>query len=193
MHLAILTALLLQTALFVAISSTEELNASDVPGACSTICQPIVQLTGICDVDPRPSDNGPGENGGRDSTPETDEPIESQCICTNTSFNVSSIAALCASCIEQNANGTVDDMDDIMSACAFSSTSYAPSVTALVAQITVIATKPVTTGTGVVSPTPTGQGATQTAAVAGLSARKNPSSVFILGTALLSLAVGAGT
>jgi hypothetical protein len=79
-----------------------------------------------------------------------------------------------------------------MSACSFSSTSYAPSVTALVAQITVTAAKPVTSGTGAVSSTSTGQGATQTAAVAGLGARKNPSSVHILGTTLLSLAVGVG-
>lgn len=77
MHSVLLTALLLQTALFVSISSTEELDAGDVPSACSTICQPIVQLTSICDVDPRPAEDSSGENDGDDNAPETDEAIES--------------------------------------------------------------------------------------------------------------------
>jgi hypothetical protein len=110
MHSALLTVLLLQIALFISISSTEELDAGDVPNACSTICQPIVQLTSICDVDPRQTEDSNGENGGDDNVPETDEAVESQCICTNTSFDVASIAALCASCIQQNANSTVDGM-----------------------------------------------------------------------------------
>jgi hypothetical protein len=114
MHSALLTALLLQTALFVPISYAEELDAGDVPSACLTICQPIVELTNICDVDPRPAGDDTGENDGDDGGSETDEPIEAQCICTNTSFDVSSIAALCASCIQQNANSTVDGMLGIL-------------------------------------------------------------------------------
>lgn len=104
-----LSILLFQSAFFVSICSTEELHAADVPSACVTICEPIVQLTGICDIDPGASEGGNEENGDDNNNEvEADEPIESQCICTNTSFNVSSIAALCASCINQNANGTVD-------------------------------------------------------------------------------------
>ncbi|KAH7364050.1 hypothetical protein BKA65DRAFT_490304 [Rhexocercosporidium sp. MPI-PUGE-AT-0058] len=68
----------------------EELDSKDVPTACTTICKPIVDLTSTCDVD-----------NDTDKT-ESDDAIEATCICSNTSFNVASIAALCASCISQN-------------------------------------------------------------------------------------------
>ncbi|KAF1976740.1 hypothetical protein BU23DRAFT_432500, partial [Bimuria novae-zelandiae CBS 107.79] len=129
-----------------------ELNANDVPTACTTICAPIVQLTNTCDVDPGAREND-DEKNGEDNGAEPDEAVESQCVCSNKSFDVASIAALCASCIQQNGKGRTDDegmtelmgcvdMDNIMSACKFSSMSYAPSATALVAQVTVSATKP---------------------------------------------------
>ncbi|KAF2193595.1 hypothetical protein K469DRAFT_541092, partial [Zopfia rhizophila CBS 207.26] len=164
-------------------SIAEELNAADVPSACTTICKPIVQLTNACDVDPGKVNDD--DNDG----PESDEAIEAQCICSNKSFNVGSIAALCASCIQQNGNGTAEaDMDKIMSACSFSSTSYSQSATALVAQITVSATKPVATGMAAGSSTATAQGqATQTAASTGLGARTDVSGAVGFGMALLGL------
>ncbi|KAF2271509.1 uncharacterized protein EI97DRAFT_364670, partial [Westerdykella ornata] len=134
--------LLLQSIFFVSTSFAEELRAADVPNACTTICQPIVQLTNTCDIDPDKSEDNAAENSNDNDGAESDEPIEAQCICSNKSFNVASIAALCASCIQLNGNRTTDDVNKIMSACSFSSTSYAPSATALVAQITVSATKP---------------------------------------------------
>lgn len=73
----------------------EELQSKDVPAACATICAPIVQLTSLCDTNP------PGSSNQSDKG-EADEPIEAQCICTNTSFNVKSVAALCAACLVQN-------------------------------------------------------------------------------------------
>lgn len=75
----------------------EELDSKDVPTACTTICRPIVDLTSTCDVDK-----------DTDKT-DSDDAIEATCICSNKSFNVASIAALCASCISQN-GATTDGM-----------------------------------------------------------------------------------
>lgn len=86
--------------------SAEELNAADVPAACSVICQPIVQLTAICDIDPGKVENDSDNNKGMSNMMEADEPIEAQCVCTNKSFNVQLIAANCASCLKQNRAAT---------------------------------------------------------------------------------------
>jgi hypothetical protein len=67
----------------------EELSEADVPAECASICQPIVQLTSICDTDSfgqTLQSNSPGY----------------QCVCKNTSFDVAHIAALCASCLQLN-------------------------------------------------------------------------------------------
>ncbi|KAK0108073.1 hypothetical protein ONS95_002894 [Cadophora gregata] len=125
----------------------EELDAKNVPAACTTICAPIISLTSTCDVD-----------NDTDKT-ESDDAIESTCICTNKSFDVASISALCASCIGQN-GATTDDMVEIMSACSFTSMSYAPSATALVASVSVSATKP--TATGAAMGTTTGSASMET-------------------------------
>lgn len=79
-----------------------ELDSDDIPRACADICSPIRQLTRTCDVD---DDHVPSDR--------TEDLLEAQCICTNDSFDVASIAALCASCIEQNARpgDRDDDMD----------------------------------------------------------------------------------
>lgn len=75
----------------------EELDSKDVPTACITICQPIVDLTLTCDVD-----------NDTDKT-ESNDAIEAIYIRSNKSFNVAAIAALCASCIRQN-GATTDGM-----------------------------------------------------------------------------------
>jgi hypothetical protein len=85
----------------------EELNAADVPAACTTICGPIVELTTTCDIDPNEVEN---DNDRRmslyrretEAGEEDEEAIEASCICKNTSFDVASVLALCASCISQN-------------------------------------------------------------------------------------------
>ncbi|KAK5655548.1 hypothetical protein OQA88_5479 [Cercophora sp. LCS_1] len=96
-----------------AIVSSEELKASDVPQACTTICGPIVTLTNTCDIDPNGTRrrmlrrDADGDNGG--DADESDEAIEAQCICKNTSFNVGRVAALCAACLTQNRGETEAD------------------------------------------------------------------------------------
>ncbi|KAL6404525.1 hypothetical protein AUP68_13918 [Ilyonectria robusta] len=86
----------------------EELRADDVPSACETICQPIVELTNTCDIDPNETDN---DNDKRKKLRlrgrgESEEAIEANCICTNKSFDVAAVMALCASCMAQNSQTT---------------------------------------------------------------------------------------
>ena len=89
---------------------SEELKPADVPPACVTICGPIVTLTSTCDINPESeAAHSARRLRSRDdeaSDGESDEAIESPCICKNTSFDVSSIAALCAACLTQNAAET---------------------------------------------------------------------------------------
>lgn len=67
-----------------------ELDMDDVPSPCKTICRPIGTLSKQCDVD-------------LDSNSSHDERLlQNQCICTNNSFNVGNIAALCADCMHQS-------------------------------------------------------------------------------------------
>lgn len=112
MHFLASVALIQTLSLFAPTAVAEELNADDVPTACSTICQPMVQLTNTCDVDPNESAerklrlraDTDGDADGKSA--EADEAVEAQCICSNKSFNVASVAALCASCIAQNGKTT---------------------------------------------------------------------------------------
>ncbi|KAH6697508.1 hypothetical protein F5X68DRAFT_226878 [Plectosphaerella plurivora] len=131
----------------------EELNAADVPAACGTICGPIVTLTNTCDIDPneKSSDNDKRRSIRMRATEDAEEATEANCICTNKSFDVAGVMALCASCIAQNM-GKTEDTNKMMSQCAFPTMSYAPSTTTRVAGIQVQATKPASTS----SPTATG-------------------------------------
>jgi hypothetical protein len=122
------------------------LDRDDIPRACDTICNPIVDLTRACDTDLR---------GDRDRE---EDRLEAQCVCTNDSFNVARVAALCADCIHQNAPRDNDDddddddddrrddtkdIDDILYTCGFASTTYvASAASAAVSGVTVDATRP---------------------------------------------------
>ncbi|GKU02958.1 hypothetical protein FLAG1_06353 [Fusarium langsethiae] len=122
------------------------LDRDDIPRACDTICNPIVDLTRACDTDLR---------GDRDRE---EDRLEAQCVCTNNSFNVARVAALCADCIHQNAPRDNDDddddddddrrddtkdIDDILYTCGFASTTYvASAASAAVSGVTVDATRP---------------------------------------------------
>ncbi|KJZ69963.1 hypothetical protein HIM_10655 [Hirsutella minnesotensis 3608] len=144
-------------------------QALDVPIPCRTICGPIDQLQSRCDTD-LPSDNDIDERR-----------LENQCICSNRSFDVGRIMPLCASCMQQNASppGRDDDDDNradaediaeinnLMSTCRLSSTSYSPAATSLVQGIAVNATpltgtNQLSTATGA-SARPTGQTASSNA------------------------------
>ncbi|KAF5666618.1 hypothetical protein FHETE_6117 [Fusarium heterosporum] len=120
------------------------LDRDDIPRQCDAICDPIVQLTRACDTDLR---------GDRDRE---EDRLEAQCVCTNDSFNVGRIAALCADCIHQNAprdndnddddddrRDDTEDIDDILYTCGFSSTTYvASAASAAVSGVSVDASRP---------------------------------------------------
>ncbi|RGP79006.1 hypothetical protein FLONG3_2912 [Fusarium longipes] len=114
------------------------LDRDDVPRVCDSICNPIVDLTRACDTDLR---------GDRDRD---EDRLEAQCVCTNDSFDVARVAALCADCIHQNAPRDDDDdddddrhIDDILYTCGFASTTYvASAASAAVSGISVDATRP---------------------------------------------------
>lgn len=177
--------------LHITVTSADDLQHKDVPQACMTICDPLVTLTNTCDINShsggprtrrrraqllhlRRDDHGDDddEHGSGHVDDDADDAAERECICRNTSFDVPKVAALCAACLMQNvpAGGDrdgVEDMNDIMSQCSFTSTTYVPEATTAVAGVTVSATKPVAgaatttspggagnTGTGTSSSTP---------------------------------------
>ncbi|KAH7146168.1 hypothetical protein EDB81DRAFT_934062 [Dactylonectria macrodidyma] len=143
----------------------EELRADDVPSACSTICQPIVDLTNICDIDPNEEDSDNDKRRKlrlREYDESDEEAIEANCICSNTSFDVAAVMALCASCMAQNSQHS-EDVDKIMSQCSFSSTSYLPAATTIVTDIEVQATKSATTGISASTSTGSASSSTESA------------------------------
>ncbi|KAK7409109.1 hypothetical protein QQX98_008717 [Neonectria punicea] len=131
-------------------SADLQLDNDDVPNACRDICQPIVTLTQRCEVDLR----------GNDDTDRNENRLEAQCVCTNDSFDVASIAALCHDCMRQNIrnndnNDDDDDNDDndwddadleemreILYTCGWSTTSYVSASSTAANGITVDATAP---------------------------------------------------
>ncbi|KAJ3474377.1 hypothetical protein NLG97_g9870 [Lecanicillium saksenae] len=135
------SAIALAIAQFVfAANAQVDLDMDDVPNPCKTICKPIGTLSDRCDVDLR-SDNDRDEHH-----------LQNQCICTNKSFNVGKIAALCADCMHQSRKNKRDDdhadsddlkdIDELLSVCGFSSTTYNSAATSEVASITVDVTRP---------------------------------------------------
>ncbi|KAF5969369.1 protein CAP22 [Fusarium bulbicola] len=147
---------------FIPNAFAEELGADDVPTGCKTICQPIVNLTNACDIDPK--DTEKHSDRRRDLVildhEDDDEPIEAACICTNRSFDVEGVMGLCASCMAQNSKDT-EDIDKIMSQCSFSSTSYVRAATSVVSGIEVQATKPAATITPIATNTAAAAKATE--------------------------------
>ena len=106
------TATTLFLAAIASLAYAEELKAGDVPSACKAMCGPIVTLTNTCDVNPdsetkrRRLRHRADDGNDAAADDESDEVVEAQCICSNTSFNVRSVAALCAACISQNGKPT---------------------------------------------------------------------------------------
>lgn len=124
-----------------------DFDRDEVPPPCRDICQPMVELTNRCDDFDFPGDD------------RTEDRLERQCVCTNDSFDVPRVAALCASCFEQNRDWRGNDVEDddfddddddddddvdeddwepkyirrIMRDCGFSSVSYSASAHSTVA------------------------------------------------------------
>lgn len=75
-----------------------KLDDDDIPTQCQAVCRPVLDLGRACEVD---------DDVIRDDR--TEDLLEAQCVCTNSSFNISQYAPLCASCMDQN----VRDRDDL--------------------------------------------------------------------------------
>ncbi|KAI9151913.1 Protein CAP22 [Paramyrothecium foliicola] len=125
---------------------SQELSAAEIPPACTAICEPIVTLAGICDI--RTGQSSQSDKKLRLRMPKEpnetlQEEIEATCVCTNNSFEVANIMALCASCITQNGQTTAG-VDKMMRECFFAPKTYTPADTAAAAGIQVQATKPTT-------------------------------------------------
>ncbi|KAM5353426.1 hypothetical protein ACJ41O_000076 [Fusarium nematophilum] len=111
----------------------EELRADDVPSACTTICQPIVDLTTTCDIDPEEADpEADTDNDKRRlrlrQRDGADEAIEAECICTNKSFDVEGVMALCASCMAQNSDDSEDHVTMLLHVRFICALSYGYSL-----------------------------------------------------------------
>ncbi|KAF7557307.1 hypothetical protein G7Z17_g838 [Cylindrodendrum hubeiense] len=127
-----------------------QLENEDVPDACKAICKPIMTLTDICEIDQSGSNNSDGKKNRLNNS------LEAQCICTNDSFDVDNIAALCADCIRQNWRkmedndggddlddddyAPLDELNDILYTCGWTTASYAPASSTAADGITVDAT-----------------------------------------------------
>lgn len=82
-----------------------KLDSDDISSTCSSICRPVYDLSQTCDVD---DDRVPSQL--------TEDALNLQCLCTNSSFDVAGVTALCASCMQQNPTRDDDgsvDTDDI--------------------------------------------------------------------------------
>ncbi|KAF6822234.1 CAP22 protein [Colletotrichum plurivorum] len=145
-------ALPLAAAVFV--NADLKLDDDDIPTQCNAVCRPVLDLGRACEVD---------DDVIRDDR--TEDLLEAQCVCTNSSFNISQYAPLCASCMDQNVRDRddLDGINDILRTCGFASTSYAstasyasstPSVSAARPTATSQLTTTITPGAGVgASPT----------------------------------------
>ncbi|KAF4843354.1 Protein CAP22 [Colletotrichum siamense] len=110
-----------------------QLDSDDIPSQCRAVCNPIYELGRTCEVD---------DDQVTDDL--TEDRLEAQCVCTNSSINVSSYAALCASCMDQNVTDRddLDDINDILRTCGFASTTYTSTASYASTTPSVTATRP---------------------------------------------------
>jgi hypothetical protein len=80
-----------------------DFDLDDAPSVCRTTCAPIDDLANRCEVD---------LNDNVDDEDRQEDLLEAQCFCTNDSFDVRAVAALCRDCIRQNRDQDHDHDDD---------------------------------------------------------------------------------
>ncbi|KAL8415277.1 hypothetical protein RB594_006212 [Gaeumannomyces avenae] len=134
LHNAVLVVLAGMAPLLARADDDLELDRDDIPQQCRGICEPVKQLTDICDVD-----------DDRIKDDRVEELLNLQCVCTNRSFDVARFAALCQSCMTQSNPRDKDDLKDIdkiMRKCGFAAQNYSPSQSNDANGINVSAVKP---------------------------------------------------
>nr|XP_036576809.1 cap22 protein [Colletotrichum truncatum]KAF6783630.1 cap22 protein [Colletotrichum truncatum] len=114
------------------------LGTNDIPQDCNAICRPIRDLGNVCTVNFIP---GQGNN----NSDQTQDQLDAQCVCTNTSFDVKNLAAQCSACMAEKVPNdqqrSLEGINSIMSVCDFQSTSYASSATSIANTVIVLATR----------------------------------------------------
>ncbi|KAL0940278.1 cap22 protein [Colletotrichum truncatum] len=119
------------------------LGTNDIPQDCNAICRPIRDLGNVCTVNFIP---GQGNN----NSDQTQDQLDAQCVCTNTSFDVKNLAAQCSACMAEKVPNDQQrslegshptGINSIMSVCDFQSTSYASSATSIANTVIVLATR----------------------------------------------------
>ena len=73
-----------------AVKADNVVDAKKIPQACAAICKPVNALVSACEVN---KDAVGGKNN--------EQALETQCICTNKSFDVASVMPKCADCLGQ--------------------------------------------------------------------------------------------
>ncbi|KAF2181688.1 hypothetical protein K469DRAFT_752581 [Zopfia rhizophila CBS 207.26] len=100
-----------------ALSLAQDVDNNDIPSQCTAVCSDVVSLSRTCD-----QQNDDNDTGYRN------------CVCNANNANTQ--IPLCEACVSQFDNDRNDnDVNDLLRACAFSTTSYNPSATASVTQI----------------------------------------------------------
>ncbi|KAK2026278.1 hypothetical protein LX32DRAFT_595055 [Colletotrichum zoysiae] len=115
------------------------INNNDIPQDCSAICRPIRDLGNICTVN---FNLGQPNNSNSD---QTQDELDAQCVCTNTSFDLKSLGPQCNACmidkVPQDQQRSLEGIQSIMSVCQLSSASYVSSSTSVANTVIVLATR----------------------------------------------------
>jgi hypothetical protein len=73
-----------------AVKADGAVDVKEIPQACAAICKPINALVSACEVNK-------DAVGGQ----QNEQALETQCICTNKSFDVATVLPKCADCLGQ--------------------------------------------------------------------------------------------
>ncbi|KAK1704007.1 hypothetical protein BDP67DRAFT_419113 [Colletotrichum lupini] len=115
------------------------LNTNDIPQDCTAICRPVRDLGNICTVNFVP---GQGNN----NSDQLQDELDSQCVCTNNSFDLKNLAGQCNACmiekVPSDQQRSLEGIQSIMNVCQLPSASgYASSSTSLANTVIVLATR----------------------------------------------------
>ncbi|KAK1672121.1 hypothetical protein BDP55DRAFT_718467 [Colletotrichum godetiae] len=115
------------------------INQNDIPQDCSAICRPVRDLGNICTVNFVP---GQGNN----NSDQLQDELDSQCVCTNNSFDLKNLAGQCNACmiekVPSDQQRSLEGIQSIMNVCQLPSASgYASSSTSLANTVIVLATR----------------------------------------------------
>ncbi|GJC83795.1 CAP22 protein [Colletotrichum tofieldiae] len=132
-------AVALSLAAAVVVRADLRINNNDIPQDCSAICRPIRDLGNICTVN---FNIGQGNN----NSDQTQDELDAQCVCTNSSFDLKNLAPQCNACmiekVPQDQQRSLEGIQSIMNVCQLPSASgYASSSTSVANTVIVLATR----------------------------------------------------